>query len=79
MDSFSLTFDIKGMINGKYVLVAAAAAFGVSYVAISAKEIIMRYLNRSNIEHKPQQPQQLQQSTTTNTITDNIIEDYKML
>lgn len=71
MDSFSFTFDIKGMINGKYVLVAAAAAFGVSYVAMSAKEIIMKYLTKS--QPTPPQPPQ------SNTLSSNIIEDYKML
>ncbi|QJX70918.1 hypothetical protein F-liban_149 [Faustovirus] len=74
MDSFSFTFDIKGMINGKYVLVAAAAAFGVSYVAMSAKEIIMKYLTKS----QPQQPQP-PQPPQSNTLSSNIIEDYKML
>ncbi|AIB51865.1 hypothetical protein E24_00167 [Faustovirus] len=77
MDSFSFTFDIKGMINGKYVLVAAAAAFGVSYVAMSAKEIIMKYLTKS--QPTPPQPQSQPPPLQPNTLSSNIIEDYKML
>jgi hypothetical protein len=75
MDSFSLTFDVKGMVNGKYVLVASAIAVGVSWIAISAKEIIIKYLNKAPVATKSPTVQQIPPST----LSSNIIEDYTMM
>jgi peptidyl-tRNA hydrolase len=74
MDSMTISFDIKGMVNGKYLIAASAIAISVTYIATSARELISKWLdNRSR-----KSVVEVQSKPNSGSLPTNIIEDYKV-
>ncbi|QKE50269.1 hypothetical protein F-VV10_0149 [Faustovirus] len=71
MDSMTLSFDIKGMVNGKYLIVASAAAVSAVYIAKSAYKLFDKWLDNRNTAPIPTK-------TPSSVTTATIIEDYKV-
>ncbi|QJX71423.1 hypothetical protein F-M6_0175 [Faustovirus] len=70
MDSMTISFDIKGMVNGKYLIVASAIAVTVSYAITSARDIFTKWVSMRESTPKVPPP--------SSTISGSIIEDYKV-